>query len=175
MRSYMGSGFKRRFLGLCLPPLVLASIDGILTLIGQSDLYWSNYLFANEANPVFRALLQIHPLAVLGGLAVWLALLCALILLLPTRIALILGIAITFAHTRGSSSWLLEHFDLGYNLANGYYLLCACMLGEGIRYALGGATEPDRVLNLDMATRLKLGAAVFGAGALVFLVPWQTG
>ena len=175
MRSYMGAGFKRRFLGLCLPPMMVALIDGVLTLIGQSDLYWSNHLAVNEANPVFRALLEIHPAAVLGGLGVWLALLCAMILLLPTRIALMLSIAITFGHTSGSASWLFDHFDLGYHLANGYYLLSACMLAEGVRHALTEATEPDRVLNLAMATRLKLGAAMFGVGVLAFLVPWQTG
>ena len=174
MHALVGSGFKRRFVGLCLPPMVVALADGTLTLLGQSDFYWSNHLAVNEASPFFRMLLQIHPLASLLGLAAWIAIFCTVLLTLRPTLALIASIAVTFAHTIGSGNWLFGHFDLGYQLANGYYLLSACVLGLGIRHALLPVQEQDDdVLRLAAADRLKLGAIAFGLGVLMFLVPWR--
>ena len=173
MRSYLGAGFKRRFLGLCMPPLVLGLLDGLLTLVGQSSYYWGNYLAVNEANPIFASLLQVHPVAFLAGAAAWLAMLCTMIVVLPQLAALILSIAVTFGHTIGSGNWLFEHFDLGYQLANGYYLLSACVLGLGIRYAMGSGMPDADVLGVPANVRAKIGSAVFALAALLYLFPWQ--
>ena len=174
MRSYLGAGFKARFLGLCVPPLTFAVLDGLLTIVGQSAVYWSNHSASNEANPVFAALLQGHPVAFLAGLILWLAMLTAIILVLPRMFALILSIAITFGHTIGSGSWIFNHFDLGYNLANGYYLLSACILGLGISYAFSlGEVKEERVLHVSEALRLRIGAGLFGLAAMLYLVPWK--
>jgi hypothetical protein len=173
MRAYLGAGFKRRFFGLCIPPLVLGLVDGSLTLAGQSSFYWENYLAVNEANPVFASLLRVHPLAFLAGAAAWLAMLCTMIVVLPRLAALILSIAITFGHTIGSGNWLLDHFELGYHLANGYYLLSACALGLGISYAMGRGLPDDDVLDVPANMRAKIGSAVFAVGALIWLFPWQ--
>ena len=173
MRSYLGAGFKRRFLGLCVPPLVLGLVDGALTLVGQGSIYWEDYLAVNEANPVFATLLQVHPVAFLAGAAAWLAMLCTMIVVLPRLPALILSIAITFGHTIGSGSWLFEHFELGYQLANGYYLLSACALGLGNHYATGSGMPDADVLNVPSNVRARIGGAVFALGALLWLFPWQ--
>jgi hypothetical protein len=173
MRSYLGAGFKPRFLGLCMPPLVLGLVDGSLTLVGQSSFYWENYLAVNEANPIFASLLQVHPVAFLAGAAAWLAMLCTMILVLPRLAALILSIAITFGHTIGSGNWLFEHLELGYQLANGYYLLSACVLGLGISYAMDRGMPDADVLELPANVRAKIGSAVFALGALLWLFPWQ--
>ena len=66
------SAIKHRFLGLCLPPLLLSVLDATLTLNGQSPEYWSGvYTAANEASPTMNHLLQIHPLAFVAGIVVW--------------------------------------------------------------------------------------------------------
>lgn len=173
MRSYLGAGFRRRFLGLCVPPLVLGSVDGSLTLVGQSSFYWENHLAINEANPIFAGLLQIHPVAFLAGAGAWLAMLCTMILVLPRLAALILSIAITFGHTIGSGKWLFEHFELGYQLANGYYLLSACVLGLGIHYAMASGMPDADVLDVPASVRVKIGGVVFALGALLWLFPWR--
>ena len=173
MISYLGAGFKRRFLGLCVPPLMLGLIDGSLTLAGQSSFYWENYEVVNEANPIFAGLLRLHPVAFLAGAAAWLAMLCTMILVLPRLAALILGIAITFGHTIGSGNWLFDHFELGYHLANGYYLWSACVLGLGIDYAIGRGMPDADVLNVPADVRAKIGSAVVALGALLWLFPWQ--
>lgn len=174
MRSYLGAGFKARFLGLCVPPLAFAIIDGLLTVAGQSAVYWSNHSASNEANPVFAALLQGHPAAFIAGLLLWLVMLTTIILVLPRIFALILSITITFGHTIGSGSWLFNHFDFGYNLANAYYLLSACILGLGISYAFSlRDTKEDRVLHVSDTMRLRIGAGLFGLAAMLYLAPWQ--
>jgi hypothetical protein len=174
MNSIIGAGFKARFLGLCGPPLLFAVLDGVLTVAGQSVAYWANPLAVNEANPVFAALLQLHPAAFAVGLVAWLVILTGMILSLPRTAALVLSITITFGHTIGSGSWLFNHFDLGYQLANGYYLLSACVLGLGIRYAFAlRDTDEAPVLGVSSATRLRIGAALFGLAVLIYLVPWQ--
>ena len=173
MRSYLGAGFKRRLLGLCAPPFVLGLIDGSLTLVGQSSFYWANYQAVNEANPVFSSLLQVHPLVFLAGVVVWQLMLCAMLLVLPEVLALILSIAFTFGYTIGSGSWLFERLELGYHLANGYYLLSACVLGLGIRYAIGRDAPAAEVLKVSAEMRLKVGIGVVALGALLWLYPWQ--
>lgn len=41
---------KQRFLGLCVPPLLLCLLDVALTLAGQSSPYWAgDYANVNEA------------------------------------------------------------------------------------------------------------------------------
>lgn len=173
MRSYLGAGFRRRFLGLCLPPLALGLVDGSLTLLGQSSFYWENHLAVNEANPLFAGLLQVHPVAFLAGAVAWLAMLCAMILVLPRLAALILSIALTFGHTIGSGNWLFDHFELGYQLANGYYLLSACVLGLGIHHAMASGMRDAEVLNVPANVRARIGGVLFAAGALLWLFPWQ--
>ena len=48
-------GVRQRFLGLCLPALAFAVLDGTLTLAGQSAEYWGGaYARVNEASPTFH-------------------------------------------------------------------------------------------------------------------------
>jgi hypothetical protein len=171
--AFIGVGFKRRFVGLCAPPLALGALDGLLTVLGQSSVYWTNHAATNEANPVFSALLQAGPLAFLLVALLWLAMLGTMILVLPRLPALILSLAISFGHTVGSGSWLFDHFELGYHLANGYYLASASLLGVGILHAIGHQAEEPEVIRASPGTRLKIGGTVFALSVLLFLFPWQ--
>ena len=99
--------------------------------------------------------------------------LCTLIVVSPRVLALIFSIAISFGHTIGSGSWLFEHFELGYQLANAYYLLSACALGLGIHYAIGSGGPEHEVLKVPAQVRVKLGGAAFALGMLLWVYPWQ--
>ncbi len=100
-------GVRRRLMGLCLPPLVLCALDGVLTALGQSGVYWAgDYARVNEASPAFNHLLQIHPAAYAVGILAWAAVFVGIILLLPDTLALIVSIAVTFGHTVGAATWL---------------------------------------------------------------------
>ena len=48
----------------CLPAIVLCATDGLLTLWGQPQAYWSgNFASINEDHPVAAWFLSLHPLA----------------------------------------------------------------------------------------------------------------
>jgi glycerol-3-phosphate acyltransferase PlsY len=174
MKTIIGADFWRKFLGLCLPPFILAVADGTLTVLGQSEAYWSNFHAVNEASPGFGALLKINPWLLAVGAGVWLAAFCAMIIAAPPTAALILSLAITLAHTFGSSSWLFEHFMFGsgYQIANAYYLFSACLIGFGVRYAFpSGVMKSDNALNLSDKTRLQVVGGIFLAASVMFLMP----
>ncbi len=174
MTAWVGVDFRRKFLGLCVPPLLLAAADGALTVLGQSEVYWSNFVLVNEASPGFGALLQMNPWIFALGLLVWLLAFCTLIIAVPPLPALILSIAVTMGHTVGSGSWIFDHFSFGagYQLANLYYLVSACIIGVGLRHAFpAGVPKNDSALNLPDQTRLWVAGGIFAAAALMFLVP----
>ena len=174
MRNLLGVDFRRKFLGLCVPPLIFAFADGALTVLGQSEVYWANFHAVNEASPGFGALLKMNPWLFGAGLLVWLAAFCALIIALPPTAALILSIAITLGHTVGSGSWLFEHFKFGagYQIANAYYLLSAGIIGLGIRHSFPtGVMKADNALNLPEKARLLIAGGIFVAAAIMFLMP----
>src|SRR5262245_50698864 len=94
---------SRRWVGLCLAPVLGWAVDGTLTLCGQSEAYWAglgmrrtegsnalpNYgASVNEVAPPSHDLLTLHPLAYLAGTVLEMVLLGSLILLLPAPLAL---------------------------------------------------------------------------------------
>ena len=129
------TGMRQRFLGLCLPPLAFAVLDGSLTLAGQSAEYWGGaYTRVDEASPTFHHLLAAHPLAFAGGMLGWMAVFVGIILLLPDTLALVVCIAVTLGHTVGAAPWVIWRFHYGYQVCNGLFLLAAVGLGLGIRW-----------------------------------------
>ena len=169
-------GVRQRFLGLCLPPLAFAALDGSVTLAGQSSEYWAGaYARVNEASPTFHHLLAAHPLAFVGGSLAWMAAFVGVILLLPDTLALVVGIAVTFGHAVGVSTWLLWRFEFAYQVCNGLFLLAAVALGLGIRW--GWRAEPADGYRLPPRLarwRWPLAAALFVVGVYLFLWPRGT-
>lgn len=133
---------RDRLVGLCLPPVAFAALDGGLTLAGQSTVYWSGeYRSVNEASPTFHHLLAIHPLAFVAGIAVWVAVFCGFILLVSETWALVASLTVTNGHAAGAATWLLWRFQYGYQAANGLFLLAAIAAGVGIRH--GWRARPE--------------------------------
>jgi hypothetical protein len=169
----MMTGVGRRLLGLCLPPLVLCTLDVSMTLIGQSAAYWAgNYSRVIESSPTFNHLLQAHPLAFVAGCLVWAALFVAVILLLPDFLALVASIAVTFAHTVGASTWLIFRFQYGYQYCLWLYLSASMVLGVGIY--LGWQAQPVQKHPLSIwspVLRWMLIALLVGFAVYLFLWP----
>ncbi len=141
------SPFTRRLLGLCLPAVLVWSVDCTLTLCGQSERYWAgsvarstdgiaslhNYSASvNEVGPTSRYLLTVHPLAYVAGTVLAMLVLCALILLLPASLALMTCLAATLGHTWGATTWL-SRFQYGYQIGNGFFLFVAVVLAAGMQ------------------------------------------
>jgi hypothetical protein len=167
------AGLGQRFLGLCLPPLAFAVLDGSLTLAGQSAEYWSGaYARVNEASPTFHDLLAIHPLAFAGGFLGWMAVFVGLILLLPDTLALIVCLVVTLGHTVGAATWIVWRFNYGYQACNGLFLLAAVSLALGIRWGWrAGPPQEYRLPLLSAAWRWLLAASLFAVGVYLFLWP----
>jgi len=126
-----------RKLWLCLPPTVLCLIDHMVTLWFQPAEYWrGSYGAAQEMNPQFLWLLQLHPLAGEAGLVGWVLFFCGLIAALPWRAALLFSLALTFGHTWGAGTWISYHLlPLGYWLTLGLCLLSAVLVVMSIEGA----------------------------------------
>jgi hypothetical protein len=169
----MARGIWRRVLGLGMPPVLFSALDATMTLLGQSPSYWAgDYRIVNEMSPTFRHLLQINPLAFLGGIWVWMAVFVGIIVLLPETLALIIALAVTFGHAAGAATWFMYRGGSSYQLANGLCLVSAVVLAMRIRlgYRAYGAGE----YSLDRwpaSVRWGLSAVLFGVGVYVFLLP----
>ncbi len=98
---------RHRLIGLCLVPVLLAMLDGSVTLIGQPAAYWAgDHSRVLEGTPGFRILLTYGPAAFVAGHMVWQLAFVCMILLLPSRLALAVCLMFTLGHTIGAFSWL---------------------------------------------------------------------
>jgi hypothetical protein len=169
------NGVRQRLLGLCLPPILMCALDCTLTLAGQSANYWAgNYSDVNEASPTLNHLLQIHPAMLVVGVAIWICVFAAVILLLPDVLALIVAIGVTLAHTAGAASWVMWRFKFGYQAANLLFLICAIALGIGIRYGWRAApAEAYSLGRISMAQRWVMALLLSALAVYLFLWPRQ--
>jgi hypothetical protein len=165
------SALKHRFLGLCLPPLLLCALDATLTLSGQSPEYWSGiYTAVNEASPTMNHLLRFHPAAFVAGIFLWSAVFISVVLLLPDALALTASIALTFGHTAGAATWLYWRYPYGYQLCNGLFLLSAAVLAVCIRY--GWQAEPLERYKLPFSTAVRWLLVLMIVAVAVYMYIW---
>jgi hypothetical protein len=144
---------RRRLFGLCLVPVLLAALDGWVTLQGQPKEYWAgNHLQVIEGSPTFHKLLTHGPIAYISGLSGWVLAFVGMILLMPQTLALAVSIAITLGHAIGASSWLVDT-RYGYQLYSGMCVFAAIGLAVGIRW--GWRAEPQN--DAPLGRRLHVG------------------
>lgn len=91
----------------CLPAIVLCAADGLLTLWGQPEAYWSgNFASIDEYNPVAAWFLSLHPLAFAAAGVPYLALVVALVMWLPwRRLAVFVAVAVASGHALAAIMW----------------------------------------------------------------------
>ena len=170
----------RRLLALCLPPVLVWSADCTLTLCGQSAAYWAGGVAqsndgitslhhypapVNEVNPTSHHLLAWHPLAYIAGTVLQMLILCALLLLLPSSLAVVTCLAATLGHTWGAMTWI-SRFPHGFQIGNGFFLLVAVVLTTGMQtwYASG---LPEPLLGPRMSPILRW--SLIGVLSVVFI------
>jgi hypothetical protein len=141
---------RRRLFGLCLVPILLAALDGSVTLQGQPKEYWAgDHSHVIEGTPFFRILLTHGPAAYVAGLAGWVLAFVGMILLAPETLALTVTFIFTLGHAVGAYSWLVDSryfFQLYYAML----LFAAVGLAVGIRW--GWRAEPQN--DAPVGTRL---------------------
>lgn len=101
----------RERLWWCLPVLVLSAADGLITLWGQPEAYWSSgFAVVNEANPLAAWLLTVHPLAFAASGVPYLLLVLVVVLLLPRRWAAGVAVVIASSHALAVGAWCVVLF-----------------------------------------------------------------
>src|SRR5688572_30219148 len=119
----------RQRLWLCLPPLLLAVIDSVITGLHQDPEYWRGHLgLTQEANPLVNWAMQQHTLGLPLVTLAWIVVFSLLLAWLPYRLALFTALAISFGHGFMAGTWL--HFDYpnGFFWALGLCILTAALL-----------------------------------------------
>ncbi|MCX6760618.1 MAG: hypothetical protein NTZ84_00720 [Candidatus Nealsonbacteria bacterium] len=102
--------FSKAYVFLFFPLILVMVLDLVFTLIGQSQDYWRNFQFFNEANPMAGFLLSHHPALFVLFFCIYLILVLFLVVNLKKPFNLIFYIFFFLIHSWGSSSWLSELF-----------------------------------------------------------------
>ena len=141
---------RRRLIGLCLVPVLLAFVDDSATLAGQPAAYWEgDYSQVREGTPGFRILLTYGPLPYLAGSAVWVLAFVGMILMLPPTLALAVCFQFTLGHAMGAFSWL-NSLPNGRTLPIFINAIAALGLAFGIRYWWTGPPPEDTQLGANL-------------------------
>lgn len=99
---------------LCVLLCLLASADVGLTLSGQPAGYWQGeWHVADEANPLGRWLLHVHPLALGLTVPAEMALAGILLVVWPTQRSSRFVVVLAALHALGAASWLTRSGPLG--------------------------------------------------------------
>lgn len=135
----MQSFFKSKRIIFILSILFPMGIDGIFTLAGQPSGYWREFTLVNEASPA-RILLQIHPLFFLLFGIIYATITVFLLMKLPWKFALPLGILVYTGHVWGNTTWIPRLVSITsapipyWYVDEGYFVIVALLLSFGIFY-----------------------------------------
>jgi hypothetical protein len=164
--------FRRRFLGLCLLPVLMTCLDDGLTLLQQPAAYWAgDYSKASEANPWFHHLMAYHPAAFISWEAASVLIFVGMILLMPQTLALTISIAYTLGYLVGASTWLLYggYFRYGHKMFSGLCLLTAVFMAVGIRWGWRAEPESDSPVGVRLHIGLRWALILVLAGIAVWM------
>ena len=106
-------------LWLCIPVIITDILDATVTMLGQSAEYWKgSYHLVNEANPIARWFLEIHPLA--NGIYIVLdfVIISVLIIILPLFFSKILSAYWTVGSVKAIYGWSINRLGLGWWKSN---------------------------------------------------------
>lgn len=127
---------KFYFIAAVLLPSLL---DGIVTLLGQPNEYWSNFSKINEAAPI--SFLSYGPWIFLLSVLVYTAVLAAIIYKIPKWWSIGVGLFFCMSHSSGFESWvpyiMVEKMHISYDywwyVSVMYLLLMAILVSLGMR------------------------------------------
>jgi hypothetical protein len=124
---------------LLVAPYAALAADAAVTLLLQSPDYWSGrYEAASEAEVIGAMTLRLHPLAFLAWIAVWAAMLGAVIALAPRIIARITCVAAALLHTFALLTWVMAWSSNPYATYS-----CGLVSAALIVYSLEQKTSAD--------------------------------
>jgi hypothetical protein len=165
---------RNRLLGLCPVPVLLAALDGWLTLKGQPRAYWAgDRSQVIEGTPGFYILLTHGPAAYIAGLAAWVLDFVGMILLLPPTPALAVCLGFTLGHAIGAFSWMVDYPN-GLQLHLAMIVVAAVGLAVGIRRGWRCEPRDDAPMGARLPVTLRWAMVVAMCGVVAsYLWPRQ--
>jgi hypothetical protein len=98
-----------------LPVYLVMFIDATLTLVGQPAEYWSEFLQANEAHPVFADILRSGPLLFVYSVFGYAVLMYVIYLIIPRKLRNYIVLFALIAHLIASATWVLRLMEMHYS------------------------------------------------------------
>ena len=126
MSRFINAFIQRR--RLMVAPFAALGADAALTLLLQSDYYWSGYYeAASEGEVIGATALRLHPLAFVAWILIWASIVALLIALTPRSIARTTSVAATLLHTFALLTWVMTRSSSPYLV---YFcgLVCAALI-----------------------------------------------
>lgn len=144
----MKGQFKERW--ACMVGLaIFILLDGVLTLLGQPDGYWTNHSSPNERSAIGHFLLGYSPVAFLAGIVLYAGTLSFLALVLPRIFSLVLSITMIVGHSEAAFRWLTDRFGFSdwthvlYGPAVALVIIYICGTQYGTKITKDWLTSPS--------------------------------
>ena len=164
--------FRRRFIGLCLLPVLMTCLDDGLTMSHQPASYWAgDYSKASEANPWFHRLMAYHPAAFVSWEAASVLIFVGMILLMPQTLALTISIAYTLGYLVGASTWLL--YGGHHTMFSVLCLLTAFVMAVAIRWGWRAEPQSDSPVGVRLHIGLRWALILVLAGVAAWMQLWM--
>ena len=81
-------------------------LDGVLTLVGQPDGYWTNQSSPNERSAIGYFVLEYSPVAFIAGLVLYAGILSFFALIIPRIVSLTISITMIVGHSEAAFTWI---------------------------------------------------------------------
>jgi len=124
-------------------------LDGVLTLLGQPDGYWTNHSSPNERSAVGHFLLEYSPVAFFAGIVLYAGILSFFALIIPRIFALVLSISMIVGHSEAAFGWLTYRFGFSdwthvfYGSGVAFVIIHICVTQYGIKITKDWLTSPS--------------------------------
>jgi hypothetical protein len=113
-------------------------LDGVVTLLGQSEGYWTNQSSPNERSAIGYIFLEYSPIVFFTGIILYAGIQSFFALIIPRFFSLILSITMIVGHSEAAFTW---HFKFGlsewthvlYGPAVAFVIIYICCTQYGIK------------------------------------------
>jgi len=85
-------------------------LDGVVTLLGQSEGYWTGQSSPNERSAIGYVLLEYSPIVFFTGIILYAGIQSFFVLVIPRIFSLVLAVTMIVGHSEAAFTW---HFKFG--------------------------------------------------------------
>lgn len=121
--------YSKDRLWLCLPVMMTCLLDVSLTLLGQPAEYWiTSFSVVNEANPICRLLLTVHPLLFVLYNLCELLIVSVMIMAFPVLVSKTISVFYTIGSAKAIYYWMVGSLHYSFFISNMVLIFPAIIL-----------------------------------------------